>query len=273
MMFLTYMTIGFYLLSTAAYLSYLFFQKNKLHRSGYWLLVGGFASNTLALLLGAIRTGHLPLGNMHDTLSIAAWAVAGAFLLFHFKYRLKVLGTYVAPLCTATMIAASRLPQASGESQAIFKSFWLTLHIVTVFLGDAALALACGIGLLYLLQENAIKRKRPGFFFKRLPSLELLDTAGYACVVSGFTLLTFGLITGFVYAKAIWGHFWSWDPKEVWSGVAWLLYAALLHGRLTVGWRGRKAAFMAMIGFGVLLFTFFGVNLLFKGHHGDFTRL
>ncbi|MCG2830968.1 MAG: cytochrome c biogenesis protein CcsA [Desulfobacteraceae bacterium] len=111
------------------------------------------------------------------------------------------------------------------------------------------------------------------FFFRRLPSLELLDTAGYTCIVVGFTMLTIGLATGLVYAKMVWGKFWSWDPKEVWSGITWLLYAALLHERLTVGWRGRKAAIMAIVGLAVLLFTFFGVNFLLKGHHGEFTRL
>ena len=156
----------------------------------------------------------------------------------------------------------------------LFKSIWLVLHVVVIFLGEAAFALACGTGILYLLQENAIKSKSRGsrFFFKRLPSLELLDSTGYHCIVAGFALLTFGLITGLVYAKTVWGRFWSWDPKEVWSMASWLLYAAVLHGRLASGWRGRRAAWMAIVGFIVLLFTFFGVNLLFEGHHGEFTQ-
>jgi cytochrome c-type biogenesis protein CcsB len=140
-------------------------------------------------------------------------------------------------------------------------------------MGEASFALACGVGFLYLVQEHTIKSKTHGFFFKRLPSLELLDTTGYACIVTGFTMLTLGLITGFIYAKSVWGRFWSWDPKEVWSGITWLLYAALLHQRLTVGWRGRRAAIMAIIGFAVILFTFFGVNFLLQGHHGGFTKL
>ena len=132
--------------------------------------------------------------------------------------------------------------------------------------------MACGIGILYLIQENAIKTKRPGFFFQRLPSLERLDATGYSCLVIGFTLLSLGLITGFVYAKAVWGRFLGWDPKEVWSLITWLIYAALLHQRLTVGWRGRRAAIMAIVGFGVIIFTFFGVNFFLQGHHGVFTQ-
>lgn len=145
-------------------------------------------------------------------------------------------------------------------------------HIITVFIGEAAFALACGAGLLYLIQEHAIKTKNHGFFFKRLPSLDLIDTTGYACIAVGFTTLTMGLIIGFVYAKSVWGRFWSWDPKEIWSVVTWLVYAALLHERLTVGWRGRRAAIMSIIGFAAVLFTFLGVNFLLGGHHGEFTR-
>ena len=160
-----------------------------------------------------------------------------------------------------------------SQDPQLLKSWWLAAHIVTIFLGNAAFALACGLGMLYLLQENTIKNKTRGFFFSRLPSLDLLDTTGYASIVVGFSMITIGLITGVVYAKAIWGRFWSWDPKEVWSAVTWLFYAALLHERLTDGWRGRRAAIMAIIGFCVILFTFFGVNFLLQGHHGTFTAM
>jgi ABC-type transport system involved in cytochrome c biogenesis permease subunit len=85
-------------------------------------------------------------------------------------------------------------------------------------------------------------------------------------------MMTLGLIMGVVYAKTIWGRFWSWDPKEVWSGISWLLYAAMIHMRLSVGWQGRRSAIMAIIGFAAVLFTFLGVNLLLSGHHGEFTQ-
>jgi cytochrome c-type biogenesis protein CcsB len=171
------------------------------------------------------------------------------------------------------MVIAARFPNAPDQMNKTLNNLWLVVHVVAVFIGEASFALACGVGLLYLLQEHAIKSKKHGFFFRRLPSLELLDTTGYACILTGFAMLTFGLITGFVYAKAVWGRFWSWDPKEIWSGITWLLYAALLHQRLTVGWRGRRAAIMAIIGFAIILFTFLGVNFLLQGHHGEFTRM
>ena len=265
-------TIFLYMLSTTAYLTYLFLQKNYLHQTGYFLLLAGFICHTTAIVQEFVKSGHMPVGNLQETLSLAGWAIAGVFVAIQTKFKLKMLGIFAAPLATLVIITATLLPSVPAQTTEIFKNFWLIAHVVVIFIGEAAFALACGLGLLYLIQENAVKNKKHRFFFKRLPSLDLLDTTGYACIVVGFTLLTLGLITGFVYAKSVWGRFWSWDPKEVWSGITWIFYAALLHERLTVGWRGRKSAMMAIIGFGVLLFTFLGVNLLLKGHHGEFTK-
>ena len=111
-----------------------------------------------------------------------------------------------------------------------------------------------------LIQERQLKTKRLGAWFHRLPNLDVLDELNYRCLTIGFPLLTVGIITGAVWAQQAWGTYWSWDPKETWSLITWLLYAGLLHGRLTVGWRGRRAAIWALIGFGSVLFTFLGVN-------------
>jgi cytochrome c-type biogenesis protein CcsB len=262
-----------YLLSTIGYLIYLFLQKDFLQKTGFYLLATGFLFHTVEMGYRFVESGHFPVSNLHETLSLAAWAIAGVFLLFQYRFHLKILGIYAAPLVTFVMVIAARLPNVPSETPKILKSLWLIMHVVAIFIGEASLALACGAGLLYLLQENAIKSKQRGFFFKRLPSLELLDNTGYACIVTGFTMMTFGLITGLIYAKSVWGKFWSWDPKEVWSGITWILYAVLLHQRLTVGWRGRRAAIMAIIGFAVILFTFLGVNFFLTGHHGEFTRM
>jgi cytochrome c-type biogenesis protein CcsB len=262
-----------YLFSCAGYFGYLFFQRRTLQRLAAALMVAAFIVHTASLVASGIRAGDFPVSNLHDTLSITAWAFTAVFLAFSFRYKLKILGIYAAPLICLAMIAADRLPQPAAQNPQLFKSWWLAVHIITIFTGNAAFSLACGLGVLYLLQENAIKKKTRGFFFSRLPSLDLLDTTGYVCIVVGFTMTTIGLITGVVYAKAIWGRFWSWDPKEVWSAISWLFYAALLHERLAVGWRGRRAAIMAIIGFGVLLFTFFGVNFLLQGHHNTFMAM
>jgi cytochrome c-type biogenesis protein CcsB len=262
-----------YILSTAGYLAFLFLQKNYLHRSGQVILIAGFLIHTGSICLDIVHFHHIPAHNLHGTLLIAGWVVVPVFLALQYRFHMKILGVCAAPLAAATMIAVLLLPQEPSQVKNIFNSAWLILHILAIFTGEAAFALACGIGFLYLAQERAIKTKTPGFFFRRLPSLNLLDATGYACIVMGFTLLSVGLISGFIYAELIWGKFWSWDPKEVWSAITWCIYAALLHQRLTMGWRGRKSAIMAIVGFLAVLFTFFGVNFLLEGHHGVFTRL
>ncbi|MDM8536626.1 c-type cytochrome biogenesis protein CcsB [Desulfobacterales bacterium HSG17] len=265
-------TILLYLLSTISYFAYLFIQKDNLYRLGFYLLSAGFITHSVLIGTAFMNTGSIPVHNLHQTLSMVGWALTGSFIVFNFRYNLRILGIYTAPMASFIMIISSRLPIDPTQINNTFKSFWVIFHVIIIFLGEASFALACGVGILYLFQENAIKTKKRGFFFKRLPSLELLDNTGYACIVTGFTLVTMGLTSGFLYANNIWGKFWSWDPKEIWSGISWLFYAALLHERLVAGWRGRKSAIMAIIGFFVLLFTFLGVNIFFKGHHGDFTQ-
>jgi cytochrome c-type biogenesis protein CcsB len=261
-----------YLLSSAGYLSYLFLQKDSLQYFSGCILLLAFIGHTSALGYDFFLAGLIPVRNLHEALSMAAWTISGVYILFQYRFNLKVLGAFAVPLASLVMVASELLPDSATVVQNSFRSIWLVFHILTVFVGEAAFALACGIGILYLFQENAIKTKKRSFFYKRLPSLELLDASGYTCIVAGFTLLTIGLATGFIYAKLIWGKFLSWDPKEIWSAITWLIYAALIHERLTVGWRGRKAAILAIIGFCVAIFTFLGVNLLLKGHHGLFTR-
>ena len=265
-------TIVFYLLSSATYLAFFLSQKKNLDRAALSVFIIGFLCHLTLVGHDFARTGQIPVHNLYQTLSIAGLAVAAIFIGFYFKFKLKILGVFAAPLAALIMLAAYQVPRQPVQAEKIFNSFWFIIHILSVFIGEAALAMACGVGILYILQENSIKSKKRGFFYDRLPSLDLLDTTGYGSIVVGFIMLTLGLVTGFVYAKATWGRFWSWDPKEVWSVATWLIYAALFHQRLTVGWRGRRAAIMAIIGFAAILFTFIGVNFPMPGHHGQFMK-
>ena len=264
--------IGCYLASSAAYGGYLFAQRERFHRTGYFLLLAGFILHTGLVFAEGVLARTIPVQNLHQTLSFAAWVLAGVFVMIRWRTRLKILGVLAAPFISIVTTAALLVPDTAPRFETSLSSIWLILHVVVIFIGEAALALACGAGILYLIQERSIKGKKHKFFFRRLPSLELLDNTGYAFIVIGFTALTAGLVMGFVYAQVIWGRFWSWDPKEVWSGITWLIYAALLHERLVAGWRGRRAAILAIIGFAAMLFTFLGVNILLEGHHNEFTR-
>ena len=128
------------------------------------------------------------------------------------------------------------------------QSRWLYVHTTLAFLGDAFFVIAFAGGVLYLVQERQLKRRHPGAFYHRLPSLDLLDRVNYRSLTIGFPLLTLGIITGAIWAENAWGSYWQWDPKETWSLITWFIYAALVHARLTVGWRGRKAAWLSIVG-------------------------
>ncbi|MBN2705601.1 MAG: c-type cytochrome biogenesis protein CcsB, partial [Deltaproteobacteria bacterium] len=164
--------------------------------------------------------------------------------------------------------AALLSPQAITPQPPVLKSFWLPLHVFLSFAGNAFLALGCGLACMYLLQEHLIKKKKTKGLFRALPALRKLDELNYLCLRLGFPLLTLGIISGSVWASYAWGAHWSWDPKETWSLITWLLFAALLHGRMSAGWRGRRAALLTIVGFIALMFTFLGVNLLLNGLHG-----
>jgi cytochrome c-type biogenesis protein CcsB len=262
----------FYVSSLAGYVFFLVRQKEWIQKISFYLIAIGVGVHFAGMALAGAAIRSLPVHNLVQSLSMAALAFGAMFLYVRYKFNLKMLGLFAAMILSVTMLAALLLPDTQTPPNEAFKGIWFYCHIVLIFAGDAMLELACGAGILYLLQEKGIKDRNPGFFFKRLPSLDFLDSVSHACITMGFFLLTLGLVTGFVYAKVLWGRFWSWDFKEFFSMGAWLVYAVLLHLRLYAGWRGRKSAVMTIVGFGIIVFTFLGVNLFLGGHHQDFTK-
>jgi cytochrome c-type biogenesis protein CcsB len=250
------LTMVCYIASSVGYQGYVLFQKRSIYRVASILLWTGFVCHTGFITLQMFVTGHVPVYNLQETLSTFGWAIVGVFLLLQIKVHLMVLGALAAPLATVVVIISSVLPKPPVALDPLLKSLWRTVHLGTITVGLAAFAIAFLVGILYLIQENAIKEKKRGFFFSRLPSLKLLDTMGYTCLVTGFPMLTFGIITGVIYNQVVLGRFWSWDHKEILGALTWLVYAALLHERLAVGWRGRRAAVMTIIGFVILVVTF-----------------
>ena len=256
-----------YLLGALGYCAYIISLREFLSKSAFTAVLIGFASHTLALITRYAEAGHTPVTNLHESLSFFAWMVIGILLVANLKYKIKVLGALLTPIALILMLFAYALPKEIVPLAPVLRSFWHPFHVIFAFLGNAIFALAFSCGIMYLVQEHQLKSKRIGAITQRLPSLKVLDDLNYQSLTYGFPLLTLGIITGAIWAEYAWGRYWSWDPKETWSLITWLLYAALLHQRLTVGWRGRKAAIMAIVGFLAVLFTFLGVNLLLPGLH------
>ena len=265
--YLLYLTLACYFGATVLWLAFFLAQRDILCRWGAWTLAAGLVWHTLALLQRTWASGYLPVAAFGDALLLFDWVLVAAFLLLNWRYPIRVLGALVAPLAALIIYGALILPRGQGTISPLLRGFWLTAHIGLTMGGYAALTLNFLGGVFYLIQERQLKAKRFGFFFRRLPSLSQLDTLNYWCLSIGFPLLTAGIITGSLYAQHTQGRFWSWDPKEVLTLLAWLIYAVLMHERLTVGWRGRRAAWLAICGFLVLLATFVGANLWMSGYH------
>jgi cytochrome c-type biogenesis protein CcsB len=255
------------LLATAAFIVYLARQNKWSYFWAYRLLLTGFAFLTLFVGYEYYALGVAPVLTLKFSLRFFAWTILLVYLVFHFKFRLMVLGSFVAPLAACLLILSSTLPAAEVTVKPIFRSFWLPVHIATAFVGNGFFAVTFVAGIMYLIQESQIKKKHLGSLYSRLPSLETLDTINHFALICGFTFMTAGMITGAIYAQHALGSYWRWDPKEICSLLAWIFYAALLHERLTVGWRGRRVALLSVFGFLVLILAFLGANLWLSDYH------
>ncbi len=210
--------------------------------------------------------GHAPLSNLYESMVFFSWAIVLIYLVYVRKVRNRLLGTFVMPLAFLALASTALMDKDIRPLVPALQSNWLTAHVITCFLGYAAFAVAFSLSLLYLLQSRS-GEGGTGFLRSHLPSAELLDDYSYRIIAVGFPMLTLGIITGAAWANSAWGTYWSWDPKETWSLIVWLIYAAYLHARIVRGWRGRRAAWLSILGFSATLFCYLGVNLFLAGLH------
>ena len=256
-----------YLIGTVGYLVYLFRDLEQLHRISWSILLVGALFHGAALVMRTAGAGHLPADTIQESLCLFAWVFVVTYLILQIWLQLRILGSFVSPLAVVFMLSSSLLPSQIMLKSEFIKSGWVIVHVASIFLANALFTLAFSVGVMYLLQERHIKKKNFGFLYERLPSLERLDSIAHYCIMSGFPLMTAGLITGFAYAAIVWHSPWNWDPKEILSLVTWIIYAVLVHERLAVGWRGRRAAWLSILGFSAIILTFVGASLLLSSHH------
>ena len=234
------------------------------------LLGAAVLFHTLDLVIGALKAGNIPVTNFAQSLSFLAWLTAIVSFVVMLRMRMQVLGAFVAPGVLAAVGAAMLLTRRGRlVIPDNLRSAWLPVHVTLAFLGDALFVVAAGVSLAYLVHESRLKAKRPlSPAGQTMPSLEKLDRINYRLLEWGFVMLSLGIVSGALWAEASWGHFWSWEPQELWSLITWLLYAGLLESRVAAGWRGRRAAALTLAVFTVLLGSFLSVSLLFPGKHG-----
>ncbi len=244
----------------AAAAFYLLFQlrgRDASARTGFAAAAVGLAVHTGALVLRTVESGHAPFTNMYESLAFLSWATVLAFILVNLRLRVPKVGLYILLIVIGLMALASSplMPKEATPLVPALQSYWLWLHVSVTLIGEAFFAVAFVTSLMYLAARDPEKRDR-------------MDSVSYRCVAVGFPLFTLGgLVFGMIWAQKAWGTYWSWDPKEVWSLITWFVFALYLHTRIVMGWKGRRSAWIAILGFLTALFTFFGVNYLLSGLH------
>lgn len=258
----------FYGLSTFLYFGFLLFGKAILGRGAIWGLILGVCGHSLGLVIRTINAHHSPFSNLYESLVFFSWTIVIVYLFIEYWYKLKVIGVLVSLIAFLSIGYASMLPAKYKEISPLIpalQSLWLEIHVITCFLGYSAFTIAFGASIMYLIKERL--SKNPYGFYQKLPSEDLLDELSYKTIAIGFVLLTLGIITGAIWANYAWGGYWSWDPKETWSLITWLIYLIYLHTRVSIGWRNKKSAWISIIGFSAVIFTYLGVNFLMAGLH------
>jgi cytochrome c-type biogenesis protein CcsB len=232
-----------------------------------FLLHGG------AVLTRGLAVDRPPWGNMYEFACAGSAVVTLVFLIACTRKDLRYLGLFItAPVLLTLGLAVSVLYTSAGQLVPALKSYWLAIHVTVAFIASALFVLAFSATVLYLVQASRERRKALGQkvganFMDALPSAAEIDRAAYRLHAIAFPLWMFTIVAGAIWAESAWGHYWSWDPKEVWSFVIWVIYAGYLHARATRGWGPRKASYIAMVGFAALLFNFLVVNIWIVGLH------
>ncbi|MDI6781294.1 MAG: c-type cytochrome biogenesis protein CcsB [bacterium] len=238
--------------------------------------IAGVICHTMGLIIRTIDAGHAPFTNLYESLVFSSWSMVTFYLLIEYRYKAKVIGGFVTWMAFLTIGYASLLPDRVKQVTPLvpaLQSHWLEFHVAACFLAYAAFAVAFGCGIVYLCKSMGRRQRRQKLHSENQEAdnssstLDMIDNLSYKTIRLGIFLLTIGIITGAVWANYSWGTYWSWDPKETWALVTWIIYIIYLHVRITPAWHGKMAAWLAIIGFVAVIFTYLGVNLLMKGLH------
>lgn len=267
-----------YLLATLTYVFIFIFKAHKLYPGAVATTLISFLVQTAGIGLRWFESydlgiGHAPLTNMYESVVFFAWTIALLYLGMEWKFKTRVLGLFAIPFAFLAMAYASFSSEISKEITPLvpaLQSNWLIAHVITCFVGYAAFAIAAGLGIMYLVKSsNTPSGKQPFSSVPpgALPALATIEDLIHKSMLFGFIWLSAGIITGAVWANSAWGTYWSWDPKETWSLITWFVYAITLHARYTRGWGGMRLAWLAILGFISVIFTYYGVNFLLSGLH------
>jgi cytochrome c-type biogenesis protein CcsB len=243
-------------------------------RAGLAATFAGLAAHMAGLITRGLAVHRLPWGDMYEFTVALTFVAVVFFLGLMIKYRAYYLGLFVmGAVVIALGLAQTVIYTAAGPLVPALQSYWLSIHVTAITLAVGTYFVAAVLGIVYLLADRHARRVAAGRksatvgIMARLPAADVLDRLSYRTVMFAFPLWTFGIIAGAIWADQAWGRYWGWDPTETWAFITWVVYACFLHARSTAGWRGRKAAYIQLLGFCCLLFNMVGVSLFITGLH------
>jgi len=238
------------------------------------LTITGWLLHLGSVLARGFAAHRAPWGNMYEFSSMIALVAVAAFLVLMLRYPVRELGVFVMlPVVAYLGVAGTVLYVPAGPLVPALHSYWIVIHVLAATSATGIFVVSAVANALYLTRDRydrlagAGGRPRLTRFAKSLPSAQSLDTLSYRTAAFAFPVWTFAIICGAIWAESAWGRYWGWDPKETWAFITWVVYACYLHARATAGWKGRRAAYLALIGFATFLFDFYGVNMWVNGLH------
>ena len=253
-----------YFAAMILYFTFIAVKKDGIAKVAVILQLVGLVLHTIALVCRGIGAGRLPLTNQYEFATSFAWGLCLVSLIFVIRFRFPVLGAFAAPVIFLIIGYAAMQSKEVHELMPALRSNWLGFHVSTAIIAYGSFGVSFVLSIIFLLRD---KMRASGFLDQHIPDREKLDVISYRSVSLGLLFLTFTIITGAIWAERAWGSYWSWDPKETWSLVTWIVYAIYLHLRIRRGWQGRAAAIFAVVGFVCVMFTYIGVNTFLPGIH------
>jgi cytochrome c-type biogenesis protein CcsB len=286
--------VGAYALAMLGYAAEFAFKRARVGHVAVALTVVGWAVHVGSVVTRGFAAHRVPWGNMYEFSSMVSLVAVTVFLALLSRQQVRFLGAFVmAPVVLYLGLAGTVLYANAGPLVPALNSYWIKIHVVAAITASGAFMVSGVVTVLYLLKERWERRNPtlslgPGAaaavevgappsqpmelpprrgLMAWLPASDVLARLAYRVIAFAFPVWTFAIIAGAIWAEQAWSRYWGWDPKETWSFITWLSYAAYLHARATAGWRGRRAAVLSLIGFGALMVDYYVVNTVISGLH------
>jgi cytochrome c-type biogenesis protein CcsB len=243
-------------------------------RTAFGLTVLGLLTHLTAVVTRGAAEHRVPWGNMYEFIAAIALMAVAVLIAAAIRFRAYYLGLFVLlPVVLALALDVTVIYTPAGSLVPALNSYWLEIHVTAMIVASGLYIVGAVVTALYLIADRNEQRAQAGLpsrtagLMMHLPATTVLDRLSYRSILFAFPVWTFGVMCGAIWADHAWGRYWGWDPKETWSFITWVVYAGFLHARATAGWRGRKAAYIHLVGFACLMFNLVGINLWVTGLH------